>query len=107
MKRSEAKKYRDKVVQAERLEQLGGMSETIEQSDKIGYDWHCFRIGDVIVNREYVKQENPIGTKDNPFEWEKGMSLVLNGFYSYKGKRYVAIADGNPTTIDENYLVEF
>lgn len=107
MKRSEAEKYRNKILQAEQLEQLGGMTETLEQSDKIGYDWRCYRVGNVIVKRDYVEQDNPIGTADNPFEWVSGMSLILNGFYAYDGKLYVAIAEGNPTTITEEYLVEF
>lgn len=107
MKRSEAQAYRAKIVNAEKIENLGGLTETTEQSDKIGYDWICYRVGNTVIKREYVKQENPIGTADNPIEWSAGMALVLNGFYTYNGKRYVAIADGNPTTIDENYLVEF
>lgn len=107
MKRKEALEYRNKIEQGERIEKLGGITYTIEQSDKIGYNWHCYRVGNVIVKRDYVEQDNPIGTADNPFEWVSGMSLILNGFYAYDGKLYVAIAEGNPTTITEEYLVEF
>ena len=36
MKRSEAMAYRNKVVHGEQVEKLGGITEKIEQSDKIG-----------------------------------------------------------------------
>ena len=36
MTRAEAKAYRKKVVQGEQVEQLGGITEKIEQSDKSG-----------------------------------------------------------------------
>lgn len=42
------------------------------------------------------EQDNPVGTQNNPFEWTPGMKLILNGYYTYNGKRYVAIADGRP-----------
>lgn len=107
MRRKEAEQYRNKVVQAEQLERLGGMNETIEQSDKIGYDWRCYAVGGVVVRREYVEQDNPVGTADNPFEWQSGMKLIPNGYYSNNGKRYVAVKDGSPDTVTDEYLVEF
>lgn len=107
MKRSEAKAYRNKVVQGETVEKLGGITEKVEQSDKIGYDWHNYYVGDKLVKSEYVEQDNPIGTQDNPFEWMPGIKLIPNGYYTYSGKRYVAIAEGSPETITEEYLVEF
>lgn len=107
MTRAEAKAYRDKVVQGETVEKLGGITEKIEQSDKIGYDWHNYYVGDKLVKSEYVEQDNPVGTQDNPFEWTSGMKLIPNGYYTYNGKRYVAIAEGSPETITEKYLAEF
>lgn len=107
MKRKEAEAYRDKVMQAEQLERLGGMTCAVEQSDKIGYDWLCYTVGEVVVKREYVEQDNPIGTADNPFEWVPGMKLIPNGYYSYGGKRYVAVKDGSPDTVTEEFFVEF
>ncbi len=38
MTRAEAKVYRNKVVQGEQVEKLGGITEKVEQSDKIGFD---------------------------------------------------------------------
>lgn len=107
MTRAEAKAYRDKVVQGETVEKLGGIIEKIEQSDKIGYDWHNYYVGDKLVKSEYVEQDNPVGTQDNPFTWSPGMRLIPNGYYTYNGERYVAVAEGSPETITAEYLVEF
>ena len=107
MTRAEAKAIRRKVVQGETVEKLGGITEKIEQSDKIGYDWHNYYVGDKLVKSDYVAPENPIGTADNPIEWAAGMALTPNGYYTCGGKRYVAVAEGSPETITEEYLVEF
>ena len=107
MKRSEAMAYRNKVVQGETVEKLGGITEKIEQSDKIGFDWHNYYVGDKLVKSEYVEQDNPIGTADNPFEWTPGMRLIPNGYYTYGGKRYVAVAEGSPETITTEYFEKF
>lgn len=107
MTRAEAKKYRNKVVQGETVEKLGGITEKIEQSDKIGYDWHNYYVGDKLVKSEYVEQDNPIGTQDNPFIWSPGTKLILNGYYIYNNKRYVAIKEGQPDAITAEYFAEF
>lgn len=107
MKISEAKMWRKKVVQGEQVEKLGGITEKIEQSDKIGCDWHNYYVGDKLVKSIYIEQDNPVGTQDNPFVWTSGMKLIPNGYYTHNGKRYVAIAEGSPETITEEYLVEF
>lgn len=107
MKISEVKMWRKKVVQGEQVEKLGGIAEKIEQSDKIGYNWHNYYVGEKLVKSEYVEQDNPVGTQDNPFEWSPGMRLIPNGYYTYNGKRYVAVAEGSPETITDEYFVEF
>ena len=107
MKRSEAKAYRNKVIQGEQIEAVGGIKEEFVQSDKIGFDWRNYYVNKILVRSDYVKQENPVGVADNPFEWSPGMKLILNGYYTYNGKRYVAVAEGSPETITEEYLVEF
>lgn len=107
MKRSEAMAYRNKVVQGEAVEKLGGITEKIEQSDKIGFNWHNYYVGDKLVKSEYVEQDNPVGTRDNPFEWTPGMNLIPNGYYTHNGKRYVAVAEGAPTDFSSDYFEEF
>lgn len=107
MKMSEAKMWRKKVVQGEQVEKLGGITEKIEQSDKIGFDWHNYYVGDKLAKSIYVEQDIPVGTADNPIVWKSGMSIILNGYYQYNGKRYVAIKKGSPAEITDEYFVEF
>lgn len=104
MKISEAKMWRKKVVQGEQVEKLGGITEKVEQSDKIGYDWHNYYVNNKLVKSEYIEQDNPVGTADNPFAWSPGMKLIPNGYYTHNGKRYVAVAEGSPETITEEYF---
>lgn len=60
------------------------------QSDKLGQDWVQTFVGDVLVRKEYVAQENPVGTSaENPIEYEDGIPLINNGFYRKDGKIYV------------------
>ena len=107
MTRAEANAIRRKVLQGETVEKLGGITEKVGQSDEIGFDWHKYYVGDKLVKSIYVEQDNPVGTQNNPFVWSPGMRLILNGYYTYNGKKYVAIAEGSPETITEEYLVEF
>lgn len=73
-----------KMVQA-----AGGITVTQEQSDKLGYDWKVYTVNDVAVRKEYVAQENPTGTKDNPIEYAEGVPLINNAYYRKDGKIYV------------------
>ena len=73
-----------KMVQA-----AGGITVTQEQSDKLGYDWKVYTVNDVAVRKEYVAQENPTGTKDNPIEYAEGVPLINNAYSRKDGKIYV------------------
>lgn len=73
-----------KMVQA-----AGGIAVTQEQSDKLGYDWKVYTVNDVAVRKEYVAQEHPTGTKDNPIEYAEGVPLINNAYYRKDGKIYV------------------
>lgn len=70
-----------KLVQA-----AGGITTTVTQSDKLGYDWKNFFVNDVPVRREYVEQAVKFGTADNPIVWKAGMSLIQNAYYTYNGE---------------------
>lgn len=68
------------------VQELGGITTTTEQSDKLGFDWVNTVINDVVVKREYVEQENPVGTSaENPIEYTEGMELIDNAFYLVDG----------------------
>lgn len=66
-----------------------GMTKTVEQSDKLGSDWVIYTLGNVELRREYVEQENPMGTADNPIEWTEDVWCIPNGFYTFEGVRKV------------------
>ena len=43
---------------AVKIEKLGGLSQKITQSDKLGYNWVEDYIGETLVKQTYVKQDN-------------------------------------------------
>lgn len=67
------------------VQQAGGIRTEIEQSDKLGFDWKDIYVNDVLVRREYIAQETPVGTADNPIVWKEGMSLIPNAYYTHEG----------------------
>lgn len=72
------------------VQNAGGISVTTEQSDKLGFDWRVYSVNDVVVRKDYIEQENPVGTSaDNPIEYAEGMPLINNAFYRKDGKIYV------------------
>ena len=73
-----------KLVQA-----AGGITTTVTQSDKLGYDWKNIYVNDVLVRRDYVEQAVKYGTADNPIAWASGMALIQNVYYTYTGETKV------------------
>ena len=73
-----------KLVQA-----AGGITSTVTQSDKLGFDWKNIYVNDVLVRQEYVEQAVKRGTADNPIVWKAGMSLIQNAYYTYNGETKV------------------
>lgn len=84
----------------------GGIREEITQSDKIGFDWCIFYVNDIAVRKDYVAQEIPFGTADNPIVWKVGMSLIPNAYYTYDGVRKIWTGEaGVVATWDDNNFV--
>lgn len=94
---------------AVKIERLGGLSQKITQSDKLGYNWVEDYVGETLVKQTYVKQENPVGVADNPFEFTEGVMLIPNAYYTHNGKRYVYISTESKTATgwDESEFEEF
>lgn len=63
----------------------GGITVTTEQSDKLGFDWKIYAVNNVVVRKDYMPQENPVGTADNPIMWMADMRLIPNGYYTHDG----------------------
>lgn len=94
-----------KTVQ--QVEDAGGIREEITQSDKIGFDWRIFYVNDIAVRKDYVEQEIPFGTADNPIIWKEGMSLIPNAYYTHNDVRKVWTGDaGAMAAWDDDNFVE-
>ncbi len=82
---------------ADAVDAAGGITVTLEQSDKLGFDWRVYAVNRVIVRKEYVAQANPAGTADNPIQWSSDAKLIPNGYYAYGGAVKVWMGDGGVT----------
>lgn len=84
----------------------GGIREEITQSDKIGFDWCIFYVNDIAVRKDYVAQEIPFGTADNPIVWKEGMSLIQNAYYIHDSVKKVWTGDTGATAAwdDDNFI---
>ena len=70
-----------KLVQA-----AGGITQHTEQSDKLGFDWRVTSVNDVVVRKDYIEQENPVGTSaENPIPYSEGVPLINNAYYLVDG----------------------
>ena len=81
-----------KLVQA-----AGGITSTVTQSDKLGFDWKNFFVNDIPVRREYIEQTVKAGTADNPIVWKAGMSLIQNAYYTNNGETKVWMGEAGAT----------
>ena len=81
-----------KLVQA-----AGGITSTVTQSDKLGFDWKNIYVNDILVRQEYVEQAVKAGTADNPIVWKAGMSLIQNAYYTNNGEIKVWMGEAGAT----------
>ena len=79
------------------VQSAGGITETVTQSDKLGFDWKNIYVNDILVRREYVEQAIKYGTVDNPIPWEPGMVLIQNAYYVYIGETKVWMGNTGTT----------
>lgn len=84
-------KIKSHKVVFDKVEKLGGLTQKITQSDKLGYDWVEDYLGEKLVAQTYTKQEKPVGVSDNPFIFEIGVMLIPNAYYIYDNERYVYV----------------
>lgn len=80
----------------------GGITSTLTQSDKLGFDWKNIYVNDILVCQEYIEQENPAGTAENPIVWKPGMSLIQNACYSHEGSVKVWMGNAGATAAWDN-----
>jgi hypothetical protein len=77
------------IKQGRAAARAGGITVTVEQSDKLGYDWHIYAVNRIVVRKEYVAQKEPVGTADNPIVWKDGATAYPNFCYIKDGVRKV------------------
>lgn len=81
-----------KLVQA-----TGGITTTVTQSDKLGYDWRNIYVNKILVRQVYVEQAVKAGTADNPIAWEPDMPLIQNAYYAHGGETKVWMGEAGAT----------
>ena len=86
-----------KLVQA-----AGGITRTLTQSDKLGFDWRNIYVNKILVRKEYVEQAVKAGTADNPIAWASGMPLIQNAYYTHGGETKIWMGEAGATAAWDN-----
>lgn len=74
------------IMDGKLVQSAGGITVKMEQSDKLGFDWKIFCVNDVEVRKDYIEQENPVGTSaENPIPYSEGIPLINNAYYLVDG----------------------
>ena len=86
MTQDKLENLRTAIKDGKLVQEAGGITTTVTQSDKLGYDWKNFFVNDILVRREYIEQAVKAGTADNPIAWVSGMPLIQNAYYTHNGE---------------------
>ena len=80
---------------------------TEEASDKKGYNWKIYKIGDVVVKKEYIEIETVNDGTDytKPITYKVGMSVEKGLWYTDGSDVWEALKDGTPLSFaDTEYF---
>lgn len=96
------------IADGRMVARAGGILMTVEQSDKLGFDWNIYSVNGIVVRKDYVAQETAMGTADNPIVWKDGATAYPNFYYTKDGVRKVWTGENSdmPSWDDERF-VEF
>lgn len=86
MTQDKLEKLKTAIKDGKLVQEAGGITEDVTQSDKLGYDWRNIYVNKILVRQEYVEQAVKQGTADNPIAWEAGMALIQNAYYTNNGE---------------------
>lgn len=89
MTQDKLEKLKTAIKDGKLVQAAGGITTTVTQSDKLGYDWRNIYVNKILVRQEYIEQSVKAGTADNPIVWKAGMSLIQNAYYTYNGETKV------------------
>lgn len=79
------------------VQAAGGITSTVTQSDKLGFDWKNIYVNDILVRQEYIEQAVKAGTAENPIVWKAGMALIQNAYYTHGGETKVWMGEAGAT----------
>ena len=79
------------------VQDAGGITEDVTQSDKLGYDWRNIYVNKILVRQVYIEQAVKAGTAENPIVWKAGMSLIQNAYYTNNGEAKVWMGEAGAT----------
>lgn len=106
----EQKKAEEEQKKAEQEDQnikdlFSMFTVTYEQSDKEGYQYKVFKLGDITIKKEYVKSDdtdlNDGSDYTKPITYKDGMSVVKGLWYTDGSDIWECIKDGTPTGFDD------
>ena len=85
------------ITNGKLVQDAGGITEDVTQSDKLGYDWRNIYVNKILVRQVYVEQAVKAGTADNPIVWASGMPLIQNAYYTNNGETKVWMGEAGAT----------
>lgn len=86
MTQSKLNQIKSAIADGKLVQAAGGITTTVTQSDKLGYDWRNIYVNKILVRQVYVEQAVKAGTADNPIVWASGMALIQNAYYTHNGE---------------------
>ncbi len=89
MTQDKLEKLKTAIKDGKLVQAAGGITTTVTQSDKLGYDWRNIYVNKILVRQVYVEQAVKAGTADNPIAWEPDMPLIQNAYYTNSGETKV------------------
>lgn len=89
MTQDKLEKLKTAIKDGKLVQAAGGITTTVTQSDKLGYDWRNIYVNKILVRQVYAEQAVKAGTTDNPIVWASGMALIQNAYYTHNGETKV------------------
>ena len=86
MTQDKLEKLKSAIKDGKLVQEAGGITKDVTQSDKLGFDWRNIYVNKILVQQEYVEQAVKQGTADNPIAWESDMPLIQNAYYTHNGE---------------------
>lgn len=83
---------------------LGLITITEEPSDKEGYNFKIYKIGDVVVKKEYIQNGDDLNDGSDytkPITYKEGMSVIKSAWYTDGTDIWECIKTGTPSSFSD------